>query len=117
MESRNVSIRCHNDDSMLTATQGYASRGAVLLAVPRQLRLSTAGLVPEPLLQDLDRRVSHRHRLHAACHDLHPLRSPQVRSVHLPSRQLRQPVPYALVYANPVDIPLLYTKRGASCAC
>ena len=51
--------------------QGYTPRGALLLAVPRQLWLSTAGLVPELVLQDLDCWLPHRHHVHAPRHDLH----------------------------------------------
>lgn len=68
---------------MLTRSlrQGHAFGRALFLALPRQLRLGTAGLVPKLVLQDMDRRLSYRHGLHATCHDFHAGRPTQ--GVHL----------------------------------
>ena len=77
-------ILCGADDRVTSAPQGHASGRALLLALPRQLWLGTAGLVPKLVLQNLDRRRHRRGHVHATSYHLHEGRPPQGTPADLP---------------------------------
>lgn len=65
---------------------------ALLLAIPRECRRGTTRLVPERILQVLDRRFDCGGHLHAARYHLHPRRPAQGESPARIRRSQRPPL-------------------------